>query len=242
MLSKQLVVAFGAGVLCAGGLAFVVGAAPDDAKQGAHRVIGEAREHAQNAGDNVVTLAGKPKEAQDHAQDEMNEWMAANQLAPQHAHLAKSVGEWNAVTSFQMAPDAPPTEGTGTMTVKPIMGGRYFVGDFHMDDMMGMPFDGMSCIGYDTAAKQFVSTWIDSMSTGIYYSTGQMENGALTTMGTTTKPDGSTARMKMVSTMQGNDKMVDTFFDEIDGKFVKTGTITYTRKNAQAHADSNSDG
>lgn len=235
MSSKQLIAAFGAGAVCAGALAFVIGAGPDDAKKDLHQAAQRAADKVQQATDTAKQATDKAKQAADDAHD-MDAWMAANQLGAEHAHLAKSVGEWDAVTSFQMGPDAPPTEGTGTMTVKPIMGGRYFIGDFHMDNMMGMPFDGMSCIGYDTAAKEYASTWIDSMSTGIYYSSGQMKDGALTTMGTMTQPDGTKSRMKMVSTMEGDNKMVDTFYDEVNGEFVKTGTITYTRKGAQAHA------
>ncbi len=32
---------------------------------------------------------------------------------------------------------------------------------------MGMPFEGMGIDGYDNLAKQYVSTWVDNMGTGI---------------------------------------------------------------------------
>ncbi len=37
---------------------------------------------------------------------------------------------------------------------------------------MGFPFKGINVLGYDNHAKRYVSTWIDSMSTGIYYFEG----------------------------------------------------------------------
>jgi hypothetical protein len=37
---------------------------------------------------------------------------------------------------------------------------------------MGMPFEGRGTEAYDNVAKQYVSTWIDNMGTGIMYSTG----------------------------------------------------------------------
>jgi hypothetical protein len=38
--------------------------------------------------------------------------------------------------------------------------------------MMGSPFTGIGVIGYDNHTKKYVSTWIDSMGTGIYFFEG----------------------------------------------------------------------
>ena len=34
--------------------------------------------------------------------------------------------------------------------------------------MMGQPFTGIGVTGYDNHAKKYLSTWIDSMGTGIF--------------------------------------------------------------------------
>ena len=37
-------------------------------------------------------------------------------------------------------------------------------------------------------------------------------------------------KMKIVSKMNGKDTMTDTFYDQIEGEWVETGTMHYTRK------------
>ena len=39
--------------------------------------------------------------------------------------------------------------------------------------MMGQQFTGIGMNGYDNHTKKYVSTWMDSMGTGIYYMEGK---------------------------------------------------------------------
>lgn len=220
MANRQLIVAFGAGVIGAGALAFAVGLGPDDDK--AHGGMDAAAQ-----------------EMSPEAMAEMQQWMDAGTPGEQHEMLAKSVGEWTCTTWFKMDPDAPAMESTGTVSTKPVLGGRYFQSHFHMDDMMGMPFDGIAFMGYDNIQDRFVSTWIDSMSTGIFSSTGKMSSDGtkLIMTGTMTEPDGTVTATKMVTEWVGDDKIIDTMYDDVDGEWNLHGKITYTRKGAHAHAD-----
>ena len=70
-----------------------------------------------------------------------------------------------------MEPGKPPVEGTGTCEQKMLLDGRYLQQEYS-GEMMGSPFTGINLIGYDNHTKRYVSTWIDSMSTGIYYFEG----------------------------------------------------------------------
>jgi len=70
-----------------------------------------------------------------------------------------------------MAPDKPPMVSTGTCEQKMLLGGRYLQQDY-AGDMMGAPFNGIGITGYDNPRQKYVSTWIDSMSTGILYFEG----------------------------------------------------------------------
>ena len=54
------------------------------------------------------------------------------------------------------------------------MGGRYLVSTTK-GEMMGMPFEGMSIMGFDNAKKVYTSTWIDNMGTGIMMSEGKYD-------------------------------------------------------------------
>jgi hypothetical protein len=96
-----------------------------------------------------------------------------------HKMLAKLVGSWTTKTRAWMEPDNPPTEGTGTCEQKMLFDGRYLQQEYS-GEMTGNPFTGINVIGYDNHVKKYVSTWIDSMSTGIYYFEG------------TASPDGKT--------------------------------------------------
>ncbi len=88
-----------------------------------------------------------------------------------HKMLAKLVGSWTTKTKAWMEPEKPPTEGTGTCEQRMILDGHYLQQEY-TGDMMGSPFTGINLIGYDNHIKKYVSTWIDSMSTGIYYFEG----------------------------------------------------------------------
>jgi hypothetical protein len=84
-----------------------------------------------------------------------------------HKLLASLAGSWTTKTTAWMEPDKPPMEGTGTCEQKMLLDGRYLQQEF-VGEMMGSTFNGINVIGYDNHTKKYVSTWIDSMSTGIY--------------------------------------------------------------------------
>ena len=84
-----------------------------------------------------------------------------------HEMLANLAGSWTTKTSAWTEPDKPPMEGTGICEHKMLLEGRYLQQEY-TSEMMGSPFTGINLIGYDNHTKKYVSTWIDSMSTGIY--------------------------------------------------------------------------
>ena len=88
-----------------------------------------------------------------------------------HKVLASMAGSWNTKTKAWMEPNKPPMESTGTCEQKMLLGGRYLQQEYN-GEIMGSPFTGINLIGYDNHTKKYVSTWIDSMSTGIYYFEG----------------------------------------------------------------------
>ncbi len=88
-----------------------------------------------------------------------------------HKMLANLAGSWTTRTRAWMDPDKPPMEGTGACEQKMLLDGRYLQQEY-TGEMMGSPFTGINLIGYDNHTKKYVSTWIDSMSTGIYYFEG----------------------------------------------------------------------
>lgn len=83
-----------------------------------------------------------------------------------HKFMAESVGEWTATMKMYMDPSQPPMETTTKIKEEMILGGRYLVGKYS-GNMMGMPFEGISTMGYDNGINKFYSSWIDNMGTGM---------------------------------------------------------------------------
>jgi hypothetical protein len=97
--------------------------------------------------------------------------MKAATPGPQHQHLAKMAGDWTFTSTVWMQAGAQPQTSTGTMHAEMLMGGRY-VEHHWKGNMMGMEFEGQGTEAYDNVSKQWVSTWIDNMGTGLMMQTG----------------------------------------------------------------------
>ncbi len=82
-----------------------------------------------------------------------------------HKLLAGLEGTWTTRTKSWMEPGKPPLETTGTCEQKLLLGGRYLQ-QVYTGDMMGEQFTGINLLGCDNHTGKYVSTWIDSMSTG----------------------------------------------------------------------------
>ena len=124
-----------------------------------------------------VFAQDKPKEPMAPAMSaaEMEAMQKAGTPGEPHKHLARMAGDWTFTSKAWMAPSQPPMESSGAMHAEMILGGRYVQATW-TGNMMGMPFEGRGTDGYDNMAKQYVSTWMDNMSTGIMYSTGTCDN------------------------------------------------------------------
>ena len=164
--------------------------------------------------------------------EEMKAWEAQMTPGAQHKWMAAYAGEWDADIKMWMDPSQPPTTSKGSSTNTMIMGGRYmeykFTGDF-----MGMPFEGQGVMGYDNAAQKFFSTWCDSMSTGLMYMEGTLDEktNTLTSVGESVDPlTKKTCQTKEITKYISKDQHVMEMYMVTDGQEVKMMEITYTRK------------
>ena len=158
----------------------------------------------------------------------MAEMMRLGTPGEHHTKLSRTVGEWNVESSFTM-PGQPAMESTGTMSCEWVLDGRFVKTDFHLPDMMGMPFHGMGFNGYDNGSEQFVGVWMDNMSTKAFVTEGElMADGSFVWIG----DNAMGGKMKIVQSMPDKDTMHDTFFDSMDGgkTWTESGTMHYTRK------------
>jgi hypothetical protein len=163
------------------------------------------------------------------AQQAMMQAMAPGE---HHEHMKKLAGNFDYTIKMWMDPSAPPTESTGKRTAEFLLGGRYLQEKIS-GSFMGMPFEGISLMAYDNLAKEYVSTWIDNMGTGIMVSHGQCDGKGTTWTMTGESIDPATGKK---ITMKSVTKLVDanTITMEMsspgpDGKDMKMIELTMKR-------------
>ena len=104
----------------------------------------------------------------------MNAMMTAGAVGEEHKILARSNGKWAADMTYWDGIDRPANKMSGTQVTTSILDGHFqeskFTGEF-----MGMPFKGISTVGYDNTTKEFVSTWIENMNTSMMIMRGSYD-------------------------------------------------------------------
>jgi len=215
-MNRTTILAFGAGSIVTAAIAVLIAAGPE-------------HDHGHDHDKGKATKYELTQAIEMSPEEMMAGMMRLATPNEHHAHLMNSVGSWSAKTSFVMDPTQPATEAPAKMSVRPLLDGRYAMGNFSMD-FAGQPFEGFSIIGYDNAKEEYISVWMDSMSTRITYMTGNMDDdGNLVMLGTSSTPMGENP-MKIVSSFIDDDHMTDRFYDQMpDGSWFNSGTIAYTR-------------
>jgi len=163
---------------------------------------------------------------------EMEAYMKAGALGPQHTLMAKHVGTFDVAMKSWGDPAAPPMESKGVAIRTLHMGGRVMHEEFQ-GDMMGMPFSGLSRSGYDNVSGKWWSTWTDSMSTGIMVSEGECdESFNCTYVGTYNDPikDGPVTNRYVAKWTSPDKQQFAMYGTGRDGKEVKMMEMIYTRR------------
>ena len=149
-----------------------------------------------------------------------------------HKAMGNLVGTWDAKVVSYMDP-AKPTEEKATAVYKMIMDGRYLVEEVE-SQFMGEPFKGMGIYGYDNGSKQYVSTWVDSMGTGIMTGTGTSADGGKTINWTSTGFDPMVGKVQtyrsVMHKMSDDQYHFEMFGNGPDGKEMKMMEIHYNRR------------
>ncbi len=148
-----------------------------------------------------------------------------------HKQLAGMAGNWSTRIKTWMGPDSPPMESSGTSEQKMLLGGR-FLQQVFTSEMMG-GYSGIGFTGYDNHTGKFVSTWMDSMSTGISYFEGTAAADGKTITQTSQFDDPVRGPMQWRTVTRIVDD--NTFLFEMYGTYKnaeeeKMMEITYTRK------------
>jgi hypothetical protein len=149
-----------------------------------------------------------------------------------HKQLASLAGSWTTKTKEWMEPNKPPMESTGSVEMKTLLDGRFLQQEF-TGDMMGQPYSGIGTSGYDNLRKRYVSTWIDSMGTGIFSMEGTASDDGktITLKGQHDVPGGGHMTHRAIwKLVDANTQIFEMYGTHGHGKEMKMMEITYTRK------------
>lgn len=182
----------------------------------------------------VVALLLLATTYQAQAQDDamMKAWQAYMTPGNVHQMIAKDDGAWDEDITMWMAPGAPPTTSKATCENTMIMGGRYQK-SLHKGTMMGMPFEGMSILGYDNSKKMFVNSWIDNFGTGMMYLEGTWDDASksITFKGKCVDPStGKDMAVRQVLKVVDDNNQVMEMYCNSTGKEMKTMEIKLSRR------------
>ena len=150
----------------------------------------------------------------------------------QHKQLASLAGSWTTKTKEWMEPGKPPTESAGSVEMKTVLDGRFLQQEF-TGEMMGHPYSGMGISGYDNLRKRYVSTWIDTMGTGVFVMEGTAgaDGKTITLKGQHAELGGGHMSHRAVwKIVDSNTQIFDMYGAHHGGKETKMMEITYTRK------------
>ncbi len=163
----------------------------------------------------------------------MKNWQDYMTPGDMHKMMASWDGTWDEDITMWMEPGAPETKSTSKAENKMIMNGLYQEST-HTGEMMGMPFTGRSTVGFDNHEKQFVSTWIDNMGSGMMVMKGPWDEASksMNLKGKMVDPasKGETAVRETFKVIDDNTQEMEMFITMPDGSEFKTMKIVFTRK------------
>lgn len=105
---------------------------------------------------------------------QMKAWMVYATPGAPHKVMTDEVGTWNCDMTFWSEPNGKAEKATSTADIKMILGGRYQEANYK-GTMMGQPFEGKSTLAYNNASKEYTTTFIDNMGTGMMVATGKYD-------------------------------------------------------------------
>ncbi|MBF4492488.1 DUF1579 domain-containing protein [Flavobacterium sp. JLP] len=108
---------------------------------------------------------------------QMKAWQAYAAPTAPHKLMADETGTWNCDMTFWEEPDGKPSKATSTANIKMILGGRYQEANYN-GTMMGQPFEGKSTLAYNNASKEYTTTFIDNMGTGMMVALGKYDEAS----------------------------------------------------------------
>ena len=160
----------------------------------------------------------------------MKKWEDLGKPGPEHAELKKMVGEWTAhmERTDPMTGQAVKEEGKSKYSM--VLNGLILRQDFE-GVMDGKTFKGIGFVAFNKGSGKYESIWMDDMSSGIMYSTGESADGgkSVNYKGHWFGPDAAQIDQKMVMTTVDADTHKLKMEMSMGGNAMPPMSITYKR-------------
>ena len=100
-----------------------------------------------------------------------------------HKKLEVLEGEWDVTTKIWMeGPDEEPNVSHATVVSRPVLGGRFIHSTMkgtmsfeYQGEVMEFPVEGAGYVGYDNFKEKYVSVWMSTSDTAMYYTEGLVD-------------------------------------------------------------------
>jgi hypothetical protein len=157
----------------------------------------------------------------------------AQRPGAEHQALDWMTGQWTATATQWREANATPMEFRGMLNSTWVLDQRFLRNEF-LSDKEGMPFQGVSFIGYNPAGGEYQGVWMDTTSNEIAHSTGEWNAGTktLTLNGEFTDPQ---TNQKMTTRTEARQESPDRFTWEMfntpqGGTEFKSLQIVFTKR------------
>jgi hypothetical protein len=147
---------------------------------------------------------------------------------PEYDIFEKDLGDWDVeITNYAMG---KPEVTNGTESNR-MMGGFWMISNFQ-GNMMGLDFKGHGTHGYDSEAKKYIGSWMDSLGPGVMQMTGEYdkEKETLTLVGMAPGPDMKPAKHRLVTAYKDGKRTMTMYITPKDGEEAKFMQMVYTKK------------
>jgi hypothetical protein len=166
----------------------------------------------------------------EHSEEEMAQWQRAATPGAAHGELAQQAGSWTYVVTIWEGPNSEPMRLEGIAKKTMVMGGRYLQEELS-GAFMGQEFTGFGITGYDNVAAEFVSIWLDNMSTTMARSTGKNDgSGTLVFRSEHLSPSGEKLKTRsLIDVTDGDHHTYQAYMTKRGEKEFLHMSVEYTR-------------
>jgi hypothetical protein len=162
-------------------------------------------------------------------------YLIASSPGPEHQRLASLEGSWAVTGRFWTEPGSLPITAVHSASLRMDLGGRYLIEELE-GALWGEEFRGLGITAFDNVAEEYVTTWIDNMSTGILILRGtyDRDSDAVVMRGEYTDPvTQQTRSLRSVERITPDGARVYEHWElAADGTEYKVMELTYRRKRA----------